>query len=247
MQFEQYTYMFEAEDLHWWYVGNHENFFSILQKKNILKNGIKVLDAGCGTGRWLQILKSAYDISEIGVDNREVALEYAKTRGNLQLVLEDLNNCIFKESTFDLITSFDVIYHLDVDDNLAIKYFNTYLKNEGYLMLTVPAYSFLLSKHDEVVHTNKRYSRKQIKLLLENNGFEIVKLTYCVSLLFPFAFIKRLIENFTNSGKGNHNEVKIPPSFINKTFLFIMRIENYILKYFPFPFGLSVMALARKK
>lgn len=246
MQIEQYKYMFDAEDHHWWYVGNHENFLNILERHKILKNGINVLDAGCGTGRWLQILKRAYIINETGIDNQEVAIDFSRTRGKMNLICGDLNTYVFKESSFDLITSFDVICHRDVDDNLAIKNLHSYLKNDGSLLLSVPAFSFLYSKHDEVVYTRRRYTKKQIRLLLENNGFEIIKISYCVSLLFPLAFIKRVFNKLFKNEKGSHNELNMPPLIINQLFLLIMRIENYLLKYISFPFGLSVMVLAKK-
>jgi SAM-dependent methyltransferase len=242
----QYKYMFEAEDQHWWYVGNHEIFLNILERRNILRPGISVLDAGCGTGRWLEILKNYCDINETGIDNREVALSYASTRTKMNLVCGDINTYIFKESSFDLITCFDVIYHREVDDEIAIKKFNKYLKNEGYLLLTVPAYSFLYSKHDQVVHTNKRYTKKQIKFLLKNNGFEIVQSTYCVSLLFPIALIKRIVDKLTPAKDTEHNEVEMPVKIVNQFFLFIMRMENFLLRYISLPFGLSVLVLAKK-
>lgn len=239
--------MFEAEDHHWWYVGNHENFLNILQRKNIFKNGIIVLDAGCGTGKWMEILKKSYKINETGIDYNETALEYARTRGKINFRQGDINKCIFNESSFDLITSFDVIAHHNVNDSLAIKNFNTYLNNEGYLLLTVPAYQFLHSKHDEVVQQDKRYNRKQIKLLLENNDFEIIKISYSVCLLFPLALIKRILNKLFACKVEEHNEVKMPPKIINQLFLLVMRAENFLLRYISLPFGLSVLVLAKKK
>jgi SAM-dependent methyltransferase len=246
MEPDQYTYMFEAEDHLWWYIGNHEIFLNLLQRNNILKKGINMLDAGCGTGGWLQFLKRSCDINETGIDNREIALNYARSRGKLNLVCGDINNYIFNESSFDLITSFDVIYHHDVDDDTAIKSFHRCLKNGGHILLTVPAYSFLFSKHDEVVHTKKRYTKKQIKLLLRNNGFEIIKISYGVSLLFPIALIKRFFDKIFRSGNEEHNELKMPPVIINRFFLWVMRTENFLLKYVSLPLGLSVMVLAKK-
>jgi SAM-dependent methyltransferase len=238
--------MFEVENRHWWYVGNHENFIKILRRYQILKNGIKVLDAGCGTGGWLQVLKSKCDVNETGLDNREIALELAAIRSIKNLVCGDINKYKFTDSSFDLITCFDVIYHRDVNDSHAINNFYKSLKDNGFLLLTVPAFSFLYSKHDEVVHGKKRYTKKQIKILLENNDFEIVKIFYCVSLLFPVALIKRLADKLFASKNKDHNEVEMPSNFINHLFLSVMRLENFLLKYISFPFGLSVVVLAKK-
>ncbi len=246
MEPNQYRYMFEVEDRHWWYVGNHENFLGTLQRQNLLKDGISVLDAGCGTGKWLEILKFANDIAETGMDYQPLALELAGTRGKLNLMTGDVNQKTFPDATFDLVTSFDVICNSNVDDAMAIRNFYACLKEEGHLLLTVPAYRFLLSKHDALVHQNKRYRRKQIKKLMENNGFAIVTLTYCVSLLFPLALVKRIIGNLFLPVDAEHNEVKMPAPWINMLFLFIMRIENFWLRYMAAPFGLSVMVLAKK-
>jgi len=247
MEPNQYKYMFEVEDHHWWYVGNHENFLSLLHRKNILKDGINVLDAGCGTGKWLEILKQSNKITETGIDYEEIALEFARTRGNLNLRIGDINQCIFKESSFDLITSFDVICNTNVDDSVALKNLNFYLKEDGYLLLTLPAFQFLHSKHDEMVHQNKRYRKKQLKKLIENNGFEVVKISYCVHLLFPVAILKRVFDKIFSANKEDHNEVKLPSTTINQIFLAIMRFENFLFRFISFPFGLSVLVLAKKR
>ncbi len=246
MEPNQYTYMFEVEDRHWWYVGNHEIFLQMLQRKVLLHDGIHLLDAGCGTGKWLEILKQSYHIHETGIDYNPLALDYAKTRGAFHLQLADINTCVFAEASFDLITSFDVICNSNIDDVHALHSFHAFLKDDGHLLLTVPAYQFLLSTHDTMVHQNKRYTKRQLKLLLESNGYEIVKISYCVCLLFPIAMIKRLLDKVFASKDGDHNEVKMPGNMINHLFLFVMRFEKYLLRYISLPFGLSVMVLAKK-
>lgn len=238
--------MFEVEDQHWWYVGNHEIFLELLNKHSILKKGINVLDAGCGTGKWLEILKKTNEINETGIDYNPIALDYARTRGKLNLEQADINDCDLKIFYYDLITSFDVICSRHVSDKLALKKMHSWLKDDGYLLLTVPAYQFLLSKHDDAVHQNKRYSKKQIRIFLESQGFEIIKISYNVCLLFPVAFIKRIIDKLTLSKKTEHNEVKMPCRFINSLFLKVMRIEKLMMRYSSLPFGLSVMVLAKK-
>ncbi len=227
--------------------GYHEIFLSLLKRNSILKDQIHVLDAGCGTGKWLSILKNSYNINETGLDFQPKALQYARTRGDFNLEQGDVNDRLFKGNSFDLITCFDVLCNRNINDPKVLSDFNMYLKKNGHLLITVPAYNFLKSKHDQVVHTGKRYTRKQLRLLLENNGFSVIKISYVVSFLFPLAFVKRITDKFFNMEKANHNEVKVPSKAINAFFLSIMRAENFILRFFSLPFGLSVMALAVKK
>jgi SAM-dependent methyltransferase len=246
MEPEQYTYMFEVEDRHWWYVGNHEHFLSLLKRKGILKQGLRVLDAGCGTGKWLELLKS-FGVIETGADYHQNALDLARKRGTFNLVQADINNAGFADSQFELITSFDVICNTNIDDAKAVANFHRWLQGTGYVLLTVPAYQFLHGKHDEVVHQDKRYTRKKLRRIFEQQGFEVLKITYTVSLLFPFALIKRIIDKLFGEKGKDHNEVKMPSPFINALFLFAMRVENFALQFMPMPFGLSVLILARKK
>jgi len=246
MELDQYKYMFEAEDEHWWYKGNHEIFLMLLKKYNLLKDGINILDAGCGTGKWLSILKEGYNINETGIDYQQTALDYALTRGNYNLKQGDISFKMFDNSSFELISCFDVICNKHIDASQVIKNFYDYLTPQGHLLITVPAYQFLYSKHDEVVHTGKRYTKKQLRELLESHGFSVVKLSYLVSILFPLAFLKRITGKISRKDK-EHNEVKVPPQFINKLFFRIMLGERCLLRNFNFPFGLTVMALAKKE
>jgi SAM-dependent methyltransferase len=246
MELNQYKFMFEVEDHHWWYVGNHAYYLSLLQQCGVLSDCLTVLDAGCGTGRWLALLKASNNLHETGIDYQEVALDYAKSRGQLNLQLADLNQVAFDDSSFDLITSFDVICNTNVDDQRAIQSFYRWLRPGGYLLLNLPAYQFLLSKHDQVVHQNKRYRKRQLRFLLESRGFEVKKISYRVSFLFPIALIKRAIDKLVGSKDASHNEVKMPNKIINHIFLSIMRGENLLLRFLSLPLGLSVTVLAKK-
>lgn len=246
MEEHQYKYMFEAEDRHWWYVGNHEIFLELLWRKQILKNSTKILDAGCGTGKWLEILKKQTGINAYGIDNNPLAIHYASKRGLKKLQQADVST-FTSACVFDVITSFDVICSNHVNTNDAVKNFRNLLKQNGHLLITVPAYRFMLSRHDKVVHQSKRFRKKQVRTLLESNGFEIIKISYGICLLFPFAFVRRMFYKVIKSNNSEHNEVKVPGRFINFTFLLIMRVEKFFLKYFSLPFGLSVMALAKRK
>lgn len=247
MELNQYNYMFESEDRLWWYVGNHEHFMSLLKRKKILKDNIHVLDAGCGTGKWIELLKSSNNIHETGMDFQELALSLARTRGNFNFIQGDVNQCLFKPNSFDLITCFDVLCNEKVDNKTALQHFNSYLTQGGHLLLTLPAYNFLKSTHDKAVHTGKRYTKTQVKRLLKEAGFDTVKVTYTVSLLFPLALLKRLADRTAKRNPLEHNEVKVPSPFVNRFLLSVLRIENFFLRYISLPFGLSVVVLAKKK
>ena len=108
----EYARMFEAEEKQWWYAGMRAISWSLLEKAS-LPPGARILDGGCGTGENLVHLGKMGEA--IGIDLSEEALSLCATRG-VRLVRGSVLGLPFGEGTFDLVTSFDVLYHLWVTD-----------------------------------------------------------------------------------------------------------------------------------
>jgi len=100
------------------------------------------LDVGCGTGVNLNFLQKYGNI--LGIDFSKEAKKFCKMR-RYKIVQANAEKLPLKENTIGLITVLDFLEHLD--DKMAISEFYRVLKPEGYLILTVPAFSFLWSKH----------------------------------------------------------------------------------------------------
>ena len=97
------------------------------------------------------------------------------------------------------------------------------------------------SNHDEAVFTERRYTKKQLRNLLEQSGFKIEKITYSNTILFPIALIKRLTEK-----KKQESEVKPVSNLTNKILTKVLNFEAKLLKNINFPFGLSIIAIVKK-
>ena len=63
--------------------------------------GLRVLDAGCGTGRFTEVLARA-GANVIGLDADEAMLRVARRRGQAPLVLADARALPFADETFDV-------------------------------------------------------------------------------------------------------------------------------------------------
>ena len=241
----EYTTMYEAEDTHWWYVSLHA---LILEHLLRLPHQQRILDAGCGTGRLLQLL-SAHGAAE-GCDFSESALSLCKQRGLTALLKGDLNTMPLPRDCYDVITSIDVLYHRDIkDDEAVLRKIFTALRPGGRLILQVPAYEWLRSAHDVAVHTGRRYTRKRIKRLLNERGFLIEKATYRVTLLFGPLALMRLAGNLLRKCRGRSDrasDVEKHSAVVNALLLAAMKTENRLLKHCSLPFGASVFAVARK-
>ena len=121
----------------------------------------------------------------------------AKKRGLSNIVCSDLESLKFKAPIPFSIGLFDVLEHIENDDDYLEKICNSIIK-DGYLFITVPAYNFLWSKQDTESGHFRRYSLYELKNKLKTVGFEILYSTYIFSFLvlpiFFFAHCQAALE-----------------------------------------------------
>lgn len=242
MKKEEYKRIFEQEENYWWYLGMRK-ISEVLLDSVIKSPSLKILDAGCGTGGMMFFLKKFGNVS--GIDISPEALKYCQKRGLKQIKESSIEKILFNDEKFDLVTSFDVLYHQWVkNDFLVIREFYRVLKPGGYLLMRVPAYNWLRGKHDEVIKTRHRYTKNELVQKVRLSGFKILRSTYANTILFPIALLKRSSERFLPEGKTS--DIKPLPKIINTLFTKILYFEGRIMAKFSLPFGLSLFVLAQK-
>ena len=238
MQENEYHKMFFQENNHWWFIGRAKIINSYLSKIYNIKNNLQILDIGSGTGSNINLLKNYGNLSIL--EPSEVGIKYLKKKINNNIKLKkgkcplDLD---YKEK-FDLICLFDVLEHIEEDEETINRAINI-INDNGRIFITVPAYNLLWSKHDKNLMHKRRYNKKKLKYIIKNK-LEIEYLTHFNTLLFPLAIIDRFIKKFY----FNANIKKKPyfNYFLEKIFSF----EKYLLNFFNFPFGLSILLILKK-
>jgi SAM-dependent methyltransferase len=244
MEKSEYLRMYNLETNYWWYKILHELVdFAIGKYKK--EEEIKILDAGCGTGRMMEILQKHGLV--YGIDDSEDAVYYAKKRGLNNVLIGDLNDYFFEKESYHTIICLDVLYHRDIKDDLAVAG-NLYsaLKTGGILIINLPAFEYLKRAHDKVVHTNKRYRKRTFVNDLKDIGFSIISSSYRLPHLYFIILISKLFMGNRNS-KESESDLKELPDWLNRLLLFFGRIENSLLKRgFCFPVGSSLFVVAKK-
>lgn len=246
----QYTVMYEVEEKHFWFnvMARISQFLlhTYLPKPASLSIKRKILDAGCGTGGSFSFLKNYGET--YGIDISSYAIFLCKKRGLKNVKVESVDNISYPSNFFDAVTCFDVLGQQEiVNDKKALSEFHRVLKSGGLFLLRIAAYNWLKSHHDRSVHTNHRYTVSELHTLLTQYGFTIVRLTYINSIFFPAIVVKRLLEKVFPQKSYKNSDVYKLPFFLNLLCKYIFLIEYHLLKYISFPFGLSVIAVARKK
>ena len=244
-EMEQHTYgiMNNVEDSHWWFVGRRailESFLASI-KSSIANQKSKILDVGCGTGANLEMLKQFGDAE--GVDVSDDALEFCRMKG-LKVHKGLAEKLPFDDETFDLVTALDVVEHLD-DDIAGLKEMYRVLKTDGKTLIFVPAFMWLWGVQDDISNHRIRYTRQQIVERLNLAGFKIERATYANITFFMPILLGRFLMKITGIKPESENNVNI--SALNGIFGKVFSAEKYWLRKASFPFGVSIVIVAKKK
>ena len=244
MNVEEYQQMYELEDTHWYFIGKRLIIKSILERYLLPRKNCRILDIGCGTGKILEMLRPFGDVS--GADTSIAALEFCRKRGVDNLYHLTREVCLpFIDSSFDFVTAFDVLEHVD-DDRRMIREIRRVCNPSGKLLITVPAFMFLWSPHDDAVQHRRRYTKKQLQELLKLEGLRVLQASYTNFFLFPIAVAVRWFRTAFH-GKRASSEFFIQiPDIVNRLFLSVLRLEAAMIPKISFPFGVSIVCLAEK-
>jgi SAM-dependent methyltransferase len=237
-----YDIEWNLERSHWWFTGRRRLLKALLSSSRIHRNS-PVIDVGCGVGSNLTLLKSM-GFEVIGIDSEIYSLSFAKNLLGVFLINGDLLRLPIKSNSIDLIVATDILEHLD-EDTIGIKEIHRALAREGRVVLTVPAFEFLWGTQDVVGMHKRRYSKKEFLRKLEHEGFTILKSSYFNFILFIPILVARRMIRLLGLEIASENEINSP--LINFFFKAIFSMEVYVLKYFSFPFGVSIFCIAKKR
>lgn len=229
------------EDKHWWFVGRRKIIESVLDKFYKKSASNKILEIGCGTGGNLPLLSKYGALTAIELYDE--AIEIAAKRNICPVYKGSLPDNIQLENKYDLICMLDVLEHIE-DDSGALNNLASQLNSNGMLLITVPAYMFLWSAHDEIHHHQRRYTRKELEGIIMKSGLKIKYSTYFNTLLFPLVYSARLAGKLVN--KNQASDANMPSPIVNLILQSIFQLEKLILRLISLPFGVSVLIIAEK-
>jgi|ERR1041384_1570587 SAM-dependent methyltransferase len=238
---EEYAAMFRVEETHWWYRALHRLIFQCLENELPDWRTKRILDVGCGTGAILKRLGNPE--KNIGVDLAPEALVFCRQRGLHNVREGDICALPFADASFDAVICSSVLYHQWVGDiERAMEEMHRVLGPGGVLVINVPAFRFLRSPHDEAVMTARRFTKKELRELLWRWDFRIRRLTYWTTFLFPLAVAARTLGG-SKMGRDFESTDSWSQRFLGK----VMKLELTLLPRVSFPFGVALLAVARKR
>ena len=235
--------MYELEDSYWWFVARRDLARALVERYFHSRPG-RLLDVGCGTGATLRGLKALG--CAVGLDYSQVALSYCLRRGERCLVQGNAEKLPFAGRSFDAVTMLDLLEH--VDDEAAMREVARVLRPGGWVFITVPAVPAVWSEHDEALEHKRRYLQPGLVRVIEQAGLRIHWVSYAILFLFWPIFMFRVAQRTLKPPRpGNAKTAIIPlPGLLNRLFIAMLWVESRLLMRLPLPFGISLVAVARR-
>lgn len=234
-----YQQMAELDQRHWWYRARREVLAELIRRLVNPQKDAVVLEIGCGTGHNLAMLGNFGKVDALELD--EEARGHAEKRLGRSVMsapLPELEGV--PEHHYDLVGAFDVIEHI-ADDGAALASIASRLKKGGKFVMTVPAHPWMWSAHDVVNHHKRRYSKRELRSLIEGSPLKLERIGYFNSLLFPVAVAERLCSKLR---KKDTADLKLPSAPLNKALERTFAAERHFIGRLPLPPGLSLFAVA---
>lgn len=245
MRDRENTAQFAVEFTHWWFLARRAFIaavFPLPQRSH--QPHTMILDIGAGTGGMEPFLASYGKV--IGIEPNAHARSLAKKR-QIALRAGSATSTGVRSNSVDIVCLFDVLYHKGVNNNKAFSEAYRVLRDGGYLLITDCAMPFLMGSNDAAVSGKQRFRLQDVGTHIENAGFSIQKKSYTFFVLFPFIATYRLLRNFLSRFVPLvSSDVGPVGNMSNVVFKHICMIEAALLRYVSFPWGSSLIVVARK-
>jgi SAM-dependent methyltransferase len=238
---------FRAQERHFWFRGLRRFVRPLLTTAVAGRTRPRLLDAGCGTGANLPMLSEFATCD--GFDLNRTGLGYARAAGFSRLAQASVTAIPFASETFDVVTSFDVLYALQPEDaRQAVREMARVLKPGGAVIVNVAALDMLRGGHAVLAEEVRRYNRALLAEELAAAGLGVEWMSYTNALLFPMVLGARLLQRALHRETPEETgaEIEVPPAPVNVMFDGILAVEAALLKMVRMPFGSSLLCLARK-
>ncbi len=183
--YSQYSYA--ADDTGYFSPITVQNYNKLLDEFERFRKTNKMLDIGCGRG-WFLIEAQKRGWEVYGTEYSQEAIKICESNG-LKMKAGKLESDTFEPGEFDVITSFEVMEHIN-NPVEEVRNIHKFLRKGGMFYLTTPNYNAYLrynfkEEYDIFVYPEHLtfYSKSTIKKLLTENGFKSYKiLTTGISL-----------------------------------------------------------------
>lgn len=239
MKKNEYDRMSERESTYWWHVGRLKIIETTIKKyKPESAQRLTILNVGCGTGGTVNMLEKFGTVTNVDVSAD--AIRHMKQKGYKAKKVSGVK-LPYKTSSFDMVVAFDVLEHIK-NDSAALREWKRVISPKGRIFLTVPAYQWLWSGHDESLHHFRRYTRKLLSERVGSAHLRTIRISYAILFSLPLILGFRMLKKLFRRKITEESSYVEIPGFVNRTFIWLLYVESFFHKFINIPFGTSLIA-----
>ncbi len=244
MQKAEYVRMAGRESSYWWHLGRLHIIETYLKQavRGRAREDVKILNVGCGTGGTIPLLEK-YGILT-NVDVCDVAIVFMKTYG-YEATQVDGVKMPYADESFDLVVAFDVLEHIE-EDNAALREWRRVMKQDGSIVITVPAYQWLWTEHDVSLMHFRRYTRPHLRETVAANELRVQRMSHGFVVFLPLIAGFRFLHKLSGRKVTSETSYVDVPIWVNRIFIGMLRTEAILHERMSFPMGTSIIATFRK-
>jgi SAM-dependent methyltransferase len=232
----------DSDRSHWWFKGRERILSDVFGRLRFPLRK-RFLDIGSGGGGLLEVLlRHASTVTAVEGDAESLARIREKYGDRVTTIQSYAEGLQVEPGSYDVVTLFDVLEHIE-DDQATLQKIYDRLPEGGVFVCTVPACPSLWSRHDELNHHFRRYTRTELAKKVRQAGFDIQKVTYFNSFLFAPTFLVRWTSRLL---KKEGTDFEKGSGALNGVLASLFGAERFFLRYLRFPIGVSLLLVAQK-
>ena len=220
---------------HWWWRAREAVVLATLRRVRAGKPTTRVLDVGSGDGLFFDRLMEFGEVEGIEPD---ASLLTPGSPHRPRITVAPFDENYQPGHRFGLVTMLDVLEHLP-DAEAALRHGRALLEPDGRLVLTVPAFRWLWTHHDELNRHYTRYTRATLRAVARRAGMRVESARYFFHWTVPAKLAVRAKERVL--GPGGPERLPAPP--VNRALLALSHVEQAIAGPLHLPFGTSLLAV----
>jgi SAM-dependent methyltransferase len=229
----------EEDRSHWWFRGRLAVIRATL-RRTLPPRRVRLLELGCGSGNVLTALAEFGEA--VGMEANDDLIAAARAAGLDVRVGHLPDDLGVAPGWAEVVLLLDVIEHVD-DDVATLCAARAGIGDGGLLVVTVPAYRWLWSGHDEVLGHRRRYTAGELRAAVERAGFAVLRVSYFNTLLFPLLVAVRAWKRLR--GDRGH-DLRRPAAPLNALLERVFAFERHLVPRVALPFGSSLILIGRR-
>lgn len=222
---------------HWWWRVRERMLISTLRRVSPSAHA-RILDVGCGGGLFFGELQHFGEVTGIEADASSIGQDNPWAE---KIVCGELDESFIPAAPFDLVLMLDVLEHM-TNAKEALANVGRILAEGGRVVVTVPAFQWLWTTHDEMNHHVRRYTANDLRSTLQASGLAVFEIRYLFqSLVLP----KLAVRISEAAGLRRAHVPGVPGATVNEALQRWFWTEYRWLGRLPF--GTSVLAVAGRR